>query len=561
MMMKRFVEPYIRTALREMGADPNHLISFEFPRQEGFGHLSTTVALALAKSLRTSPKAIAEQIVASLGKVPMVSTIDVAGPGFINFTFEPAAFHSILRDLVAEGLNIGRSDIGDGKRANVEYVSANPTGPLHAGHGRNCAIGDTIANIYEWCGYHVTREYYFNNAGNQMNKLGESIASRILELHGKSELIPFPADGYHGEYIRFIAQANANDYDLRRLEALMRQDGTESGVVINENYINEFRKRCSKLGEKWCFESIQKTLKSLGIHHEVYFNEDTLYADGKIEATIAQLKAKDLVYERDGALWFALEKLGNPQDKVIVKSTGEPTYRLPDIAYHADKLSRDYDLVIDIFGSDHIATIPDVMAGIKALGFDVERVRIVIHQMVTFVENGEVVKFSKRSGKSFTLDELIEEVGPDVVRFFFIMRAPGTHLDFDLGLAKEEGEKNPVFYLQYAHARISSILRKAGRNPTSADLSALTHRRELDLIGLLSRFREEVERSCQNLEPHTLAEYLRDLATAYHQFYHDCRILGSEKNIEDARLLLAGVTRMAMANGLNILGVTAPETM
>lgn len=560
-MMQRFVEQCLRTALKAIGVDPKHDIGFEVPRQEGFGHLTTTVAMSLAKTLRSSPRAIAEKILAQLGNVPMVSNIDIAGPGFINFTFEPAAFHSVLRDLIAEGLDIGRSDIGEDKRVNVEYVSANPTGPLHAGHGRNCAIGDTIANLHEWCGYHVTREYYFNNAGNQMNKLGESIAARILELRGKSDMMPFPDDGYHGEYINIIARANADNEDLRELEALMVRDRDAQRDVITDNYIKKYIKICSKLGEEWCFQSIQRTLESLGIHHDVFFNEDTLYADGKVEATIARLRQKDLVYERDGALWLALEKLGNPQDKVIVKSTGEPTYRLPDIAYHAEKLSRDYDLVIDIFGSDHVATIPDVMAGIKALGFDVGRVRVVIHQMVTFVENGEVIRFSKRSGKSFTLDELIDEVGADVVRFFFIMRAPGTHLDFDLGIAKEEGDKNPVFYLQYAHARISSILRKAGRHPANADLSVLTHRRELDLVGHLSRFRTEVERACINLEPHTLTEYLRDLATAYHQFYHDCRIIGSEKKLEDARLLLAGITRMAIANGLKMLGVTAPETM
>jgi arginyl-tRNA synthetase len=271
------------------------------------------------------------------------------------------------------------------------------------------------------------------------------------------------------------------------------------------------------------------------------------------------------VYEKDGATWFALTELGNQQDKVIVKSTGEATYRLPDIAYHRDKLQRGYDVVVDIFGADHIATVPDVLAGVRALGFDTDRVRVVIHQMVTFVENGEVVKFSKRSGKSFTLDELIDEVGADVVRFFFIMRAVGTHLEFDLGLAKEEGDKNPVFYLQYAHARICSILRKAHEKgvevQASADLSCLVHPREIELISLLSRMKASVERSCENLEPHTIAEYLRDLAGAYHNFYHDCRILGAEEPLESARLFLADVTRRAMRNGLLLLGVGTPERM
>jgi len=431
---------------------------------------------------------------------------------------------------------------------NVEYVSANPTGPLHAGHGRNCAVGDTVANLYAWCGYEVTREYYFNNAGNQMNKLGESIRARVLQQTGHPEE-PFPEDGYHGEYISEIAAA------------IVESSRDEFGQLSTQEQ-HEF---CKKAGERWCFDSIKRTLDVLGIRHDVFFNEDSLYADGKVQGVVDALRARDLVYEKDGATWFALERLGNPQDKVIVKSSGEPTYRLPDIAYHRDKLERGYDLVVDIFGADHIATIPDVLAGVKALGFDDGRLRTVIHQMVTFIEDGEVVKFSKRSGKSFTLDDLIEEVGADVVRFFFIMRAVGTHLEFDLDLAKEEGDKNPVFYLQYAHARICSILRKAEEQGIAidekADLSALTHAREIALIDLLSRFRSTVERACDGLEPQSVAEYLRELAASYHLFYHDCRILGSEDQLQAARLVLADVARRAMRNGLLMLGVTAPDQM
>ncbi|MCX6140264.1 MAG: arginine--tRNA ligase [Candidatus Kapabacteria bacterium] len=307
------------------------------------------------------------------------------------------------------------------------------------------------------------------------------------------------------------------------------------------------------------------TPSMLKVRHDEYFNEDSLYTDGKVKQTIDALRECGLVYEMDGAQWFALTEVGGTQDKVIVKSTGEPTYRLPDIAYHRDKLQRGFDVIVDIFGADHIATIPDVLAGVRALGFDTEKVKVVIHQMVTFVENGEIVKFSKRSGKSFTLDELIDEVGADVVRFFFVMRAVGTHLEFDLGLAKEEGEKNPVFYLQYAHARICSILRKAQEKglsvDSSADISVLVHPREIELIGLLSRMQVSVERSCENLEPHTIAEFLREVASAYHNFYHDCRILGAEPAIESARLLLADVTRRAMRNGLLLLGVATPERM
>lgn len=547
-MMQQYIEPQFRAALAALGVDHASPIQFSVPRQDGHGHLATNIAMVLAKGLGKQPRAFAEAIVAALPTSDLVAGVEIAGPGFINITFSDAVYHAMLADLDALGDAIGRSSVGSGKTVNIEYVSANPTGPLHAGHGRNCAVGDTVANLFAWNGYAVTREYYFNNAGNQMNKLGESIYARVQHRLGNQEF-PFPEDGYHGEYIHTIA------------DIVVEQVGDQLNVMPED----EAKALCRKQGEIWCFAAIQKTLSTLNIHHDVYFNEDSLYGDGKVTSTVEELRSKGLVYEKDGATWFALTELGNQQDKVIVKSTGEPTYRLPDIAYHRDKLQRGYDVVVDIFGADHIATVPDVLAGVRALGFDTDRVRVVIHQMVTFVENGEVVKFSKRSGKSFTLDELIEEVGADVVRFFFIMRAVGTHLEFDLGLAKEEGDKNPVFYLQYAHARICSILRKAQERGIGvnldADISCLVHPREIELISMLSRMKANVERSCENLEPHTIAEYLRDLASAYHNFYHDCRILGAEEPLESARLRLADVTRRAMRNGLMLLGVGTPERM
>ncbi len=547
-MMQQYIEPQFRAALAALGVDHASPIQFSVPRQDGHGHLATNLAMVLAKGLGKQPRAFAEAIVGALPPSDLVAGVEIAGPGFINITFSDAVYHAMLADLDALGDAIGRSSAGSGKTVNIEYVSANPTGPLHAGHGRNCAVGDTVANLFAWNGYTVTREYYFNNAGNQMNKLGESIYARVQHRLGNEEF-PFPEDGYHGEYIHTVA------------DIVVEQLGEQLRVMPED----EAKALCRKQGEMWCFAAIQKTLSTLNIHHDVYFNEDSLYGDGKVTSTVEELRSKGLVYEKDGATWLALTELGNQQDKVIVKSTGEPTYRLPDIAYHRDKLQRGYDVVVDIFGADHIATVPDVLAGVRALGFDTDRVRVVIHQMVTFVENGEVVKFSKRSGKSFTLDELIEEVGADVVRFFFIMRAVGTHLEFDLGLAKEEGDKNPVFYLQYAHARICSILRKAQergvRVNAGADVSCLVHPREIELISLLSRMKANVERSCENLEPHTIAEYLRDLAGAYHNFYHDCRILGAEEPLESARLLLADVTRRAMRNGLMLLGVGTPERM
>lgn len=547
-MMQQYIEEQLHRAAAAAGLEIDGPIPFGVPKQEGQGHLSTNIAMMHAKKLGKLPRVLAQEIVDGVEKSDLIESVEVAGPGFINVTFRDAVYHAMAKDLDRLGDHIGRSDAGAGRTMHIEYVSANPTGPLHAGHGRNCAVGDTLANLYAWCGYDVTREYYFNNAGNQMNMLGRSIYVRLQHALGNND-IPFPEDGYHGEYIAEIASQIAG----RHADAIRAMSEDEALAY------------CRKRGEEWCFASIKRTLVALNIHHDVYYNEDSLYTTGKVRDTIEDLRQRGLVYEKDGATWFALTQLGSQQDKVIVKSTGEPTYRLPDIAYHRDKLVRGYDVVIDVFGADHIATVPDVLAGVKALGFDTERFRVVIHQMVTFVENGEIVKFSKRSGKSFTLDDLIEEVGADVVRFFFIMRAVGTHLEFDLDLAKEEGDKNPVFYLQYAHARICSILRKAEEKGLvldhQADLSVLVHPREIELIAQLSRMRATVERACENLEPHVIAEYLRDLAGAYHNFYHDCRILGAEPALEAARLLLADVTRRAMKNGLLILGVTTPERM
>jgi arginyl-tRNA synthetase len=548
-MLQSIVEPFLRDALNHLEVPADTPLPLEYPRQEGFGHLSTTVAMGLARSLRQNPRVIAQSIVDALPKdIAGVESVSVAGAGFINFTFSADAFQRILSELQSRGEQLGRSLIGAGATVNVEYVSANPTGFLHAGHGRNCAVGDTLASLYSWCGYNVTREYYFNNAGNQMNKLGESIMVRLLHVLGHSDEV-FPEDGYHGEYITTIAEHIAE---------------TQRAAVLQMDR-EALHAHCKKQGELWCFDAIRSTLKTLGISHDVFFNEDSLYSDGKVDETVAALRSLGLVYESEGATWFALTKLGQQQDKVIIKSSGEATYRLPDIAYHRDKLERGFDVLVDVFGADHIATIPDVLAGVQALGFDTTRVRVVIHQMVSFLENGEAVKFSKRSGTSFTLDDLINEVGADVVRFFFVMRAVGTHLEFDLALAKEEGDRNPVFYLQYAHARICSILRRADekglRLTGDEQLTCLKHPSEIHLILSLSRFQETVERACLHLEPHTLCDYLRDLAGAYHAFYHDCRILGEDPAVERARLALADVTRAAMKNGLTILGVSAPEQM
>ena len=425
----------------------------------------------------------------------------------------------------------------------MEFVSANPTGPLTVGHGRNAVFGDTLSNLLEWVGYSVDREYYFNNAGRQMRVLGDSVRLRYLELQGQS--IEFPQDYYQGEYIKDIAKSLLDEYGDK---------------LLNEPAEGKFKDKA----ESEIFKDIKKSLGRLGIIHKVFFNENSLYEDGKISDILKAFEEKNLSYEKEGATWLKLTELGNEQDKVIVKSTGEPTYRLPDIAYHTEKFKRGYDLMIDIFGSDHNATYPDVLAGLKALGYDPGKVKVLIHQFVTIMEGGEVVKMSTRKANYITLDQLVDEVGPDVVRYFFNMRDISTHMNFDLAVAKKQSDENPVFYLQYAHARICSILKMIEKEELKAsteNLDLLVSNEEQQLLRKLHEFREEVLASAELFETHRICSYLEELAAAFHKFYTFRRILGTEKKLAEARVALAMATKIVLKNGLSILGVNAPERM
>ncbi len=548
-MVPDFVRRSFMEVLTSLGvANLNEILRFEKPKNSDFGDIASNIALLLTKQLKKAPREIAEIILNKLDlRNEYIERITIDGPGFINIKFTSKFFTDELVKAFQLGESFGSLTFGCGKKANVEYVSANPTGLLHLGHGRNACIGDCIANLLEWYGYDVTREYYFNNAGRQMYNLGRSVYARYRQLLG-DEAYPFPEDGYAGEYIFDIAREIIEKY------ADSLKDENEENLRI-----------CTKFAENWCFDKIKSTLKKLNIKQDVFFNEDSLYKDGKIEEVINLLREKGLVYEKDGALWFALTKLGLNDDRVIIKSTGEPTYRLPDIAYHREKFLRGYDLIVDILGADHLATFPDVVAGIKALGFDASKVKVVLHQFVTLLEDGKPVKMSKRSGKSYTLDELIEEVGSDVVRFFFLMRSVSSHLEFDLNLAREQSEKNPIFYLQYAHARICSIFEKASDRGIEFDeennCSSLTHESEQNLIKVLLEFPETIMISAEKFEPQILAEYLKDVATKFHSFYHERKIIGSEEPYFSARFKLAKVTKTVLKNGLTILGVSAPERM
>ena len=536
----------------------------ETPNNPDHGDLATNAALQLARHLRRSPRQIAEELRNKLTELPLnperVAAVEVAGAGFLNFRFSDDYLFRELADLLAAGSEFGRRR-RTGRTAIVEYVSANPTGPLTVGHGRNAVLGDTIANLLDWSGFAVTREYYFNDAGRQMRVLGLSVRARYEQLlrpgiatktiegaGGAAVKVPesFPEDGYLGEYIIDIAR------ELKRA----RGDG-----LLEEGHPDLFK----EAAEQAMFRQIEATLQRLGIRMDTFFNEQSLYEDKRVWEVLGQLRDAGYVYDADGAVWFRASALGRDQDKVLVKSSGEPTYRLPDIAYHVDKLHRGFDVAVDIFGADHIATYPDVLAALEILGLDASRVKVVIHQFVTLVRGGEPVKMSTRKAAYETLDDLLDEVGEDVTRFFFLMRSPNAHLEFDLDLAKESSEKNPVFYLQYAHARICAILRKAeevGFSFGSApDLSLLTHDAEIGLIKTMLRLPSAIDEAGRLFEPHRLAVYLREVAVAFTQFYGHCRIIGEEREVATARMHLALAARTVLANGLAVLGISAPERM
>lgn len=555
------------------GFDPSAVaVEFQTPARPEHGDLATNVALHLARPLGRPPRAIAEALAAALRErrdPRRVAAVEVAGPGFLNVRFAPAYFTDGVAAVLREGERYGRTDVGKAKKAIVEYVSANPTGPLTVGHGRNAVLGDTFANLLDWTGWAVTREYYFNNAGRQMRILGQSVRARLEELlnpdsprktmdlgAGESAVVPesFPEDGYVGEYIVEIARRLL---DERGPEVLGEGDD-----VFKES------------AEKAIFADIEATMARLGIRMDSFFNEHSLYESNAVWDVVERLKQKDLAYEKDGAVWFRTGRLGKvvadaegerEVDTVLVKSSGEPTYRLPDIAYHMDKLSRGFDRVLDVFGADHIATYPDVVRGVEALGGDSSKIDVVVYQFVTLVRGGEPFKMSTRKARYVTLDELMDEVGADVTRYFFLMRSPNTHLEFDLDLAKEASEKNPVFYLQYAHARVCSILRKAEETGLKlggdVDLTVLTHESEGALMKALLTLPEEIQQAAEEKAPHKLAAYLRDVATAFSAFYRDCRIVGEAEPIATARLHLAEAARLVLGNGLRVLGLSTPERM
>jgi arginyl-tRNA synthetase len=563
--MQSYLATQILRALDEMGDYPDDFVpEFQQPANPDHGDLSSNVALQLARHLRRAPQQIAGELAELMTAAPLdplrIASVEIAGPGFLNFRFAEAYLFAGLREVLDRNEQYGNSDVGKGRRAIVEFVSANPTGPLTVGHGRNAVLGDTIARLLERVGFDVSREYYFNDAGRQMRVLGESVRARYLALVDRdlplrsigegdlAVLVPesFPEDGYLGGYITEIA------------ETLFAEHGADLNDIKD---VEPFR----MAAQERIFQAIEMTLSRMGIHMNTYFNEKTLYDSGLVWRIVEQFRDRGLAYDLDGAVWFRTTDFGKEKDTVLVKSTGEPTYRLPDIGYHVDKLERGFDVIVDIFGADHIATFPDVLNGVRALGYDADRIDVVIYQFVTLVRAGEPVKMSTRKAQYVTLDELMDEVGDDVTRFFFLMRSANTHLEFDLDLAREASEKNPVFYLQYAHARICSILRKAEEVgfalDTSGDLSILGHPAESALMKELLKMPDIVLRAAETREPHRIANYLREVAVAFSQFYGQCRIIGESPELASARMQLAVAARIVLHNGLDILGISAPEKM
>lgn len=545
--MNNYILDLLQKALAKFELEQVPTIQLESPKVAEHGDWSTNLAMLLAKPLRQNPRAIAQQLIDAMDvDESILEAVEIAGPGFINFRFSKEHVIQELLSIIEQGNQYGKTEERKGQKLQIEFVSANPTGPLTVGHGRNAVLGDTIARLLEWTGAEVHREYYFNDAGRQMRVLGQSVQARYMEALGLSH--EFPEGGYEGEYIKDIA----------------------SGIIKEhaDSWSKESWEPFKRVAQEAIFEDISGTLERMNIHMDSYFNEFDLYENGDIDKVLEALKAKDLVYESEGATWFRTTTFGKEKDTVLVKSSGEPTYRLPDIAYHANKLERGYDECVDIFGADHIATYPDVLSALKALGYDEERIRVIVYQFVTLVKDGQPFKMSTRKANFVTLDELMDEVGSDVTRFFFLMRSPNTHLEFDIGQAKEAGEKNPVFYLQYAHARIHSILRKAvesyGVLPDQLDaqtLSPLVHDRELGLMKTLFKFPRAIAGAAEASEPHRLINYLNDVATDFTSFYHDCRILGVDPSLGTARVVLAQQTARVLANGLEILGIQAPEQM
>ncbi|RME47372.1 MAG: arginine--tRNA ligase [Chloroflexi bacterium] len=557
-MLKEQIAKLIEQALRNAQAagdlpafEPPERIPVERARPE-FGDYASPVAMTLARSARMAPIKIAEAIARHIDQVDFLGQVEVAPPGFINLRLSPAWLARQVSTILAAGDRFGNIDLGRGRRIQVEFVSSNPNGPLTIGHGRNAAIGDTMANVLEAAGYQVQREYYFNDAGRQMTLFYASVYARYMQELGHTE-VELPDEGYRGAYV----------IDLAR--EIIAEEGDRFAHLDYDQAVAEI----GKIALQKMIDLIKQDMALMGVRFDRWYTESSVYETGLFDQVLEMLREKGYVEEKEGAIWFTSTELGEDKDNVIVRSNGHPTYFASDIAYHYDKfILRGFDEVIDVWGADHQGHVPRMKAVMRAFGLDPDRLDVIIYQLVTLKRGDEIVRLSTRSGDLITLREVIEEVGGDVVRFLLLQRSPDAQMDFDLELAKDTSEKNPVYYVQYAHARIASILRYAQEQgvPVSdnPDLSLLTHPAELNLIREMLRLPEVIELVTTQREPHHLTHYAQDLATAFHAFYKDCRVISSEPGdeaITQARLALVRAAKLVLARTLRLLGVDAPERM
>lgn len=519
----------------------------ETPKQEGNGDFSTNLAMQLTRLAKRNPRQIAETIVSHLAELDVVERIDIAGPGFINFYLKEGWLNNVLPAIQQEDKAYGCSDAGQGEKVQVEFVSANPTGLLHMGNARGGALGDSLAAVLNAAGYQCDKEYYINDAGNQVENLGKSVEARYFELLGH-EGYEIPEDGYRGEDIIETAQHlidEKGDYFVNLPEEARRKEMTAFA-----------------LKEKVGF--IRQGLSHFGVEFDNWFSEQSLHDSGAIDDVIQILKDKDYVYEKDGAQWLRCTAWGEEKDEVLIRSNGTPTYFAADIAYHRNKFERGYKKLINIWGADHHGHVNRLKGAMTALGYPGDDITIILMQLVRLYRGGEIVKMSKRRGNYVTLEELIEEVGKEVARYFFVMRNPDSAMDFDLDLAKEQSNDNPVYYVQYAHARICSILSVSGvtlPDATSINMSRLVEPSEKQLIRKLADWPQEIADAAKELAPYRLAYYAKDLAMSFHSFYNSCKVLNDDAELRDARLLLVDCTRITLRNVLELLGLEAPERM
>ena len=548
MRAKTYLKEKLKDAIEGYGWGVVPDIELTNPKNPSWGDLTASTAFSIASQLEEDPRKIAEKILDKLSySSEVVEKVQVAGPGFINFFLAQGELLRSLQDIIDLGEEYGRCDLGGGKRVQVEFVSSNPTGPLTVGHGRQAALGDAVANLLEWVGYKVEREYYFNDVGNQMELLGRSLQARYEQLFDPS--FPFPAEGYKGKYLVELAQKLREEKGegLRGLPA-------EEAIPIFMNFASQR-----------IIAGIKEDLERFGVSFDRWFRESTLHEEGKVMETIEILRGGGYIYEKEGAVWFNSSRLGDERDRVLIKGSGQPTYLATDIAYHLDKRRRGFDWVIDIWGADHWGHIPSMKAASQALGFPDGFLHYLIRQMVSFKKGGVELKMSTREGNFITLREMMVEIGKDVARFFYLTRGADSHLVFDLDLAKRESAENPAYYVQYAHARGCGIVEHAKDEGLTlgeeVDLSLLREPEELRLIRKLIWFPGIVEEAAKALEPHRLTVYLQDLASAFHLFYQRHRVVTEAKQLSKARLFLVQASLRVLRNGLRILGLSAPEKM